>query len=148
MIFLRNLKIEDASELQKYGYSGMSAEQVEALICDWGQKQFDGKYFEMFAIISDEKIVGTISLYQHSLEVVSIGPEVFDEYRRKGFAKKAMMLACQMAKEKGFKIVSQQIRTDNAASIALHRSLGFETNGIVYTNSKGNKVSIYLKCLI
>ena len=148
MIFLRNLKVEDASELQKYGYSGMSAEQVEALICDWGQKQFDGKYFEMFAIISDEKIVGTVSLYQHSLEVVSIGPEVFDEYRRKGFAKKAMMLACQMAKEKGFKIVSQQIRTDNAASIALHRSLGFETNGIVYTNSKGNKVSIYLKCLI
>ena len=148
MIFLRNLKIEDASELQKYGYSGMSAEQVEALICDWGQKQFDGKYFEMFAIISDEKIVGTVSLYQHSLEVVSIGPEVFDEYRRKGFAKKAMMLACQMAKEKGFKIVSQQIRTDNAASIALHCSLGFETNGIVYTNSKGNKVSIYLKCLI
>ena len=148
MIFLRNLKIEDASELQKYGYSGMSAEQVEALICDWGQKQFDGKYFEMFAIISDEKIVGTVSLYQHSLEVVSIGPEVFDEYRRKGFAKKAMMLACQMAKEKGFKIVSQQIRTDNAASIALHRSLGFETNGIVYTNSKGNQVSIYLKCLI
>ena len=148
MIFLRNLKIEDTSELQKYGYSGMSAEQVEALICDWGQKQFDGKYFEMFAIISDQKIVGTVSLYQHSLEVVSIGPEVFDEYRRKGFAKKAMMLACQMAKEKGFKIVSQQIRTDNAASIALHRSLGFETNGIVYTNSKGNKVSIYLKCLI
>ena len=148
MIFLRNLKIEDASELQKYGYLGMSAEQVEALICDWGQKQFDGKYFEMFAIISDEKIVGTVSLYQHSLEVVSIGPEVFDENRRKGFAKKAMMLACQMAKEKGFKIVSQQIRTDNAASIALHRSLGFETNGIVYTNSKGNKISIYLKCLI
>ena len=148
MIFLRNLKIEDASELQKYGYSGMSVEQVEALICDWGQKQFDGKYFEMFSIISDEKIVGTVSLYQHSLEVVSIGPEVFDEYRRKGFAKKAMMLACQMAKEKGFKIVSQQIRTDNAASIALHRSLGFETNGKVFSNAKGNQVAIYLKSLI
>ena len=148
MIFLRNLKIEDASELQKYGYSGMSAEQVEALICDWGQKQFDGKYFEMFAIISDEKIVGTVSLYQHSLEVVSIGPEVFDEYRRKGFAKKAMMLACQIAKEKGFETVSQQIRIDNAASIALHCSLGFETNGNVFSNAKGNQVAIYLKSLI
>ncbi len=148
MIFLRNLKIEDASELQKYGYSDWSREQVEALICDWGQNQFDGKYFEMFAIISDEKIVGTVSLYQHSSEVVSIGPEVFGEFRRKGFAKDAMIHACQIAKEKGFKIVSQQIRTDNAASIALHCSLGFETNGIVYTNSKGNKVSIYLKCLI
>ena len=59
-----------------------------------------------------------------------------------------MIIACQKAKEKGFKIVSQQIRTNNAASIALHSSLGFETNELVYTNAKGNQVSIYLKCLI
>lgn len=148
MMLLRNFEKEDASELQKYGYSEISVEQVEALICDWSKKQFGGKYFEMFAIVSDEKIVGTVSLYQHSSEVVSIGPEVFVEFRRQGFAKEAMMCACQMAREKGFKIVLQQIRTNNAASIALHRSLGFETSGLVYTNSKGNDVSIYLKCLI
>lgn len=148
MILLRNLKKEDASELQECGYSDLSTEQIEALICDWDKKQFNGKYFEIFAIVSDEKIVGTISLYQHSSEVVSIGPEVFCEYRRKGFAKEAMVCACQMAKEKGFKIVSQQIRTNNAASIALHCSLGFETNEFIYTNAKGNQVSIYLKCLI
>ena len=64
---------------------------------------------------------------------MSIGPEVFGEYRRKGFAKEAMICACEMAKEKGFKIVSQQIRTNNAASIALHLSLGFETNELVFT---------------
>ena len=148
MILLRSFEKEDASELQKYGYSDLSAEKVEALICDWSKKHFDGKYFEMFAIVSDGKIVGTVSLYQHSSEVVSIGPEVFGEFRRKGFAKEAMIYACQMAREKGFKIASQQIRINNTASIALHRSLGFETNGFVYTNSKGNEVSIYLKCLI
>ena len=147
MILLRNLKKQDASELQERGYSDLSTEQVEALICDWNKKQFNGKYFEMYAIVSDEKIVGTISLYQHSSEVVSIGPEVFCEYRRKGFAKEAMICACKMAKEKGFKIVSQQIRTNNAASIALHCSLGFETNELVFTNTKGNQVYIYLKCL-
>lgn len=147
MIHLRNLKKEDASELQEYGYSDLSTEQVEALIYDWNKKQFNGKYFEMYAIVSDEKIVGTISLYQHSLEVISIGPEIFCEYRRKGFAKEAMICACQMAKEKGFKIVSQQIRTNNAASIALHCSLGFETNELVFTNAKGNQVYIYLKYL-
>ena len=147
MIILRNLKKEDASELQKYVYSDLSTEQVEALICEWYKKQFNGKYFEMYAIVSDEKIVGTISLYQHSSEVLSIGPEIFCEYRRKGFAKEAMICACQMAKEKGFKIVSQQIRTNNAASIALHCSLGFETNELVFTNTKGNQVYIYLKCL-
>ena len=148
MIFLRNLEKEDASELQEYGFSDLSTEQVEALICDWDKKQFNGKFFEMYAIVSDEKIVGTISLYQHSSEVVSIGPEVFCEYRRKGFAKEAMICACQKAKEKGFKIVSQQIRTNNAASIALHRSLGFETSELVFTNAKGNQVYIYLKSLI
>ena len=67
----------------------MSTEQVEALICDWDKKQFNGKYFEMYAIVADEKIVGTISLYQHSSEVVSIGPDVFCKFRRKGFAKEA-----------------------------------------------------------
>ena len=147
MILLRNFKKEDASELQEYVYSDLSTEQVEALICEWNKKQFNGKYFEMYAIVSDEKIVGTISLYQHSSEVISIGPEIFCEYRRKGFAKEAMICACQMAKEKGFKIVSQQIRTNNAASIALHCSLGFETNELVFTNTKGNQVYIYLKCL-
>ena len=147
MILLRNFKKEDASELQEYVYSDLSTEQVEALISEWYKKQFNGKYFEMYAIVSDEKIVGTISLYQHSSEVISIGPEIFCEYRRKGFAKEAMICACQMAKEKGFKIVSQQIRTNNAASIALHCSLGFETNELVFTNTKGNQVYIYLKCL-
>ena len=148
MVFLRNFKKDDVSELQEYGYSDLSAEQVEALICDWEKKQFNGKYFEMYAIVSDERIVGTISLYQHSSEVVSFGPEVFCKYRRNGFAKEAMICACQIAKEKGFKIVSQQIRTNNIASIALHCSLGFETSELIFTNAKGNQVSIYLKCLV
>ena len=148
MIHLRSFVKEDALELQKNGYSEFSSEQIKALICDWSKKEFDGKYFEMFAVVSDEKIVGTISLYQHSSEVISFGPEIFCRFQRKGFAKEAMMLACQIAKEKGFRIVSQQIRTDNVASIALHRSLGFETGGHIFTNNKGNQIYIYLKSLI
>ncbi len=148
MILLRNFQKEDAPSLQQHGYSTLTIEQIESLICDWDKKLFNGKYFEMFAIVSDGEIVGLISLYQHSSEVVSIGPEVFPEYRRKGFAKEAMLRAIQLAKENGFKIVSQQIRVNNTASIALHTSIGFETNGLTYTNSKGNQVAIYLKSLI
>ena len=148
MIFLRNFEGEDASYLYERGYSGLSKEQIEALICDWSKKEYNGRYFEMLAVVSDGKIVGMVSLYQHSSDVISIGPEIFCGYRRKGFAKKALSLACQIAKEKGFEMVSQQIRIDNAASIALHRSLGFETNGKVFSNAKGNQVAIYLKSLI
>ena len=147
MITLKNFVKEDALILQKK-YLELSIEQIEKLICEWNQKRVNNKYFEMFAVLFGEDIVGTISLYQHSSEVISIGPEIFESYRKKGFAKEAMRLACNMAKEKGYKIVSQQIRTDNTASIALHSSLGFETNGLTYINAKGNQVAIYLKCII
>ena len=147
MIILRNFVISDALSLQKISYSDLSVEEIESLICKWNEKQVNDKYFEIFAILLDEKIVGTISLYQHSKDVISIGPEIFEVYRQQGLAKEAMMLACSIAKEKGYKIVSQQIRTNNIASIALHSSLGFETNGSTYINGKGNQVAIYLKYL-
>ena len=147
MIILRNFTKSDALLLQQKEYSDLSLEEIEILIDEWSQKQVRNRYFEMFAVVWEDEIVGMISLYQHSTEVISIGPEIFKAYRRKGFAKKALACACDIAKEKGYKIVSQQIRTDNTASIALHASLGFETNGLVYTNSKGNRVAIYLKCL-
>ena len=148
MIVLRNFTKADAFALQRINHPNLSIEQIEALIHEWNLKQVNSKYFEMFAILLEENIVGTISLYQHSAEVISIGPEIFKPYRQKGLAKEAMICACTKAKEKGYKIVFQQIRTNNVASIALHSSLGFETNGLTYTNAKGNQVAIYLKSLI
>ena len=148
MVILRNFIKDDALFLQKSSYQNMSVEQIENLIDEWNEKRVNNKYFEMFAILADKNIIGTVSLYQHSTEVVSIGPEIFKSYRKKGFAKEAMINACNIAKQKGYKIVSQQILIDNTASIALHSALGFETNGFVYTNEKGNKVAIYLKSLI
>ena len=50
-------------------------------------------------------------------------------------------------KEKGYKLVSQQIRCNNIASLALHSSLGFETDGVTYINKKGNQVVTYTKRL-
>ena len=148
MIVLRNFTKADAFALQRIKHPNLSIEQIEALIHEWNLKQVNSKYFEMFAILLDENIVGTISLYQHSAEVISIGPEIFKPYRQKGLAKEAMICACTKAKEEGYKIVFQQIRTNNVASIALHSSLGFETNGLTYTNAKRNQVAIYLKSLI
>ena len=147
MITLRRFAIEDVPYLQER-YSNFSREQIEGMISEWNSGQFDGRYFEMLAIISDGCVVGTISLYEHSPKVVSIGPEVFEPYRKNGYGKEAMLQACGIAADREYKIVSQQIRTDNAASIALHLSLGFETSGAVYTNAKGNQVAIYLKSLL
>lgn len=148
MISLKNFTSADAPTLRRYTYPDMSVEQIKSIISKWNEKQCNGKFFEMFAIWHHETLVGSISLFQQSAEVISIGPEIFPSYQRKGYAKQALRFACAMAKEKGYKIVSQQIRVSNAASIALHKSLGFETNDIIYTNAKGNQVSIYLKSLV
>lgn len=146
MVSLRHFNDSDATVLSEL--AGVGVSEAAEMIRDWNSLAFHGRYFEMFAITSGGGIVGTISLYQLSDSVVSIGPEVFPEFRRRGFAKEAMLLAMDAAKSKGYKIVSQQIRSDNAASIALHKSLGFETDGYGYTNKKGKEVFIFLKSLL
>ena len=147
MVTLRNLKNDDATVLQQFQNINMSIEEIQNIICDWNKFEFQGRYFEMFAIINDGKIVGTISLYQKSDSVISIGPEIFSAFKRRGFGKEAMLIALDTAKSKGYKIVSQQVRSDNIPSIALHKSLEFETDGYGYINRKGKEVVIFLKAL-
>ena len=147
MIVLRNFRDTDASIFQEKHSRHLSLEEIKELFRKWNLREYEGKYFEMFAIIKDEDIVGRISLYQHSENVISCGPEIFEGCCRQGFAKEAMVLAMEISKTKGYKAVLQQIRTDNEASIALHNSLDFETDGYVYRNKKGNEVLIYIKVL-
>ena len=148
MIVLRNFVDDDAATFQEKHSKHLSIEEIRDMFRKWNVKEYEGKYFEMFAIVRDKEIVGRISLYQHSENVVSCGPEIFEEYRRQGLAKEAMTLALDIAKNKGYKIVLQQIRVDNVASIALHNNLGFETDEYAYRNKKGNGVCIYLKSLV
>ena len=147
VITLRNFLDSDAPIFQEKHSKHLSIEEIRDMFRKWNEKEYEGKYFEMFAIVKDEEIVGRISLYQHSKNVISCGPEIFEGYRRQGFAKEAMLLAMDIAKGKGYKVVMQQIRVDNVASVALHNSLGFETDGYVYRNKKGNEVLIYIKVL-
>ncbi|MBQ8431715.1 MAG: GNAT family N-acetyltransferase [Clostridia bacterium] len=147
MVTLFPFSLVDAPKIQKYLYSKVSMEVVEDMIAQWNTKEFQGRYFEMFAVRSEGRLVGSLSLYQHTREVISLGPEIFPDERRRGYAKEAMTLGLAKAREMGFKIVHQQIRVENTASIALHQSLGFETNGAEFVNAKGNRVVFYLLSL-
>jgi len=145
---LRNFEKQDALILSEKIYRNLQIEQIEDMICSWNTKQYDGKYFDMLAIVDDGVIVGMLSLYRLKDKTLHIGPVVFPEYRKKGFAKAAMTMAFDIAKELGCYTISQQIRLDNVASIALHTSLGFEKVGEPFVNSKGNEVCIYEKSLL
>ena len=147
MVSLRNFTNADAKEFQQKQATTMSLDELKAIFAQWGSKNYAGKYYEMFAVVKDGEIVGSISLYQLSKSVVSCGPEVFAAYRKQGIGKEAMLLAMDIAKNMGYKVVSQQIGRNNTASIALHEKLGFETDEYIYRNKKGNEVLIYIKPL-
>ena len=147
MISLRNFTNDDAEVFQQKQRMNVSLDEIKAMFAKWGEKAYAGKYFEMFAVVKDGEIVGSISLYQLSKSVVSCGPEVFEAYRKQGIGSEAMLLAMDIAKNMGYKLVSQQIGQNNAASIALHNKLGFETDEYIYRNKKGNEVLIYVKPL-
>ena len=145
MICLRKFEISDNELIA--ARLNLSTEKANSLINEWSAGFYNGSYFEMFAVQCEDAVVGTISLYKHSKTIVSIGPEIFEEFRRRGFAKAAMSEAIRIAKEREFEIVLQQVRTDNSASIRLHEALGFEKDNNTYINRNGNEVYLYLKAI-
>lgn len=59
----------------------------------------------------------------------SYGVAVSGNMRRRGVASSALMLLFETMKSRGFTACAVQIAPDNAASLALHRKLGFVQTG-------------------
>lgn len=147
MVLLRNFTIDDAEALRQLHYQNMSVEAVREIIRECNKLEYKGKYFEMFAVVSGDNILGELSLYEHSESVVSVGVEIFSEFQGQGFGKQAVISALKICRSNGYKIVCDQVRTDNVASIALHKSLGFESDMYKYKNQKNHDVYLFLKSL-
>lgn len=139
MVTIRNFTHEDAEALRQSLYPDMELSAISEMIDEWNSLVCCGKYFEMFAIVSDDKIAGYVSLNEHSKTVASIGAEVIAEERRKGAASEAISLLMQYASRKRYRIILDQVRRDNTASIRLHEKLGFESDGYVYRNQRGQE---------
>ncbi len=147
MIGLRHFCREDAETVRSKTVPEMHPDEVEGMIADWNAGVFEGRYFEMFAVTKDGRIVGSASVAERSQSAVSFGIEIFPEEQGKGIAPEAMRLLSEQAKEKGYRAVLDQVRTDNAASIRLHEKAGFESDGYAYRNRRGHEVVLYLKLL-
>ena len=146
MIFLRHFTPEDYSVIKKYQYPELDKTDVIKMISDWNTFYYHNQYFEMFAIESNKTLIGSISIYQHDIGVISTGIEIYMPYRKCGYALESMELALKYAKKKGYKKIVNQVKQDNMASIQLHKKLGFfiEKEEI---NSKGHAVLVFLKYL-
>lgn len=138
-MLLRSFTSDDWVVIQQYQYPNFSRFEIEKMISNWNLKEYDGKYFEMFAIVDAINIVGYVSLLEQENGYVSEGVEIFTPYKRQGFAYSAVLQLLQHAKEKGYRTVTAQVRQDNIASLALHNKLGF-TILSDFTNKRGHLV--------
>lgn len=125
-------------------YQGCTAEALSPMLAASVAQRHEGRYYEQFAVHADGCFVGTVSLFEHADGTVCDGVDIFPPFRRCGFAAKGLTLLMDVARARGYTVQTAQIRTSNAASIALHGKLGF-TPGEPWINRKGNEVRTWRK---
>ncbi len=147
MVSIRRFSESDLDAIRANLYPDMGDHDFRSMVQAWDSGSWQGKFFEMLGIFHDREIVGTISLYEHSKSVASIGIEVFESQRRKGYAYEANLLLLAHAKQLGYRVIVNQVRAENAASIRLNEKLGFESDFYIYKNKKDRPVFLFLKAL-
>ncbi len=125
---------------------GCAPEKLLPMLAESRAQRHESRYYEQFSIRMEGCVVGAASLYEQEDGTVSEGIEVFPTFRRCGFARQALSLLADAARTHGYAVLTAQVRTDNAASIALHQSLGF-TSGEPWINRKGREVITFTKGL-
>ena len=90
-----------------------------------------------FFILAHGRHAGGITVHSAKPPQFSYGIAIAREMRRRGIAKAALLLLFQEMKSRGFTQAVVQIEPDNAASLALHASLGF-----VRTQAHGDPITL------
>lgn len=155
-MILRNLTNDDAEYIisawstshRMLGYGiPDSREKLIQLINEWNTKIIDGKYYEMFAIIQEGTILGLLSLYEIDSKTISIGISIDQAYWRKRYASEALEIAFQILREKELYHIVSNCRSDNIASILLHKKCGFLFLYEDISKRSGGKIYRYEKYL-
>ena len=90
--------------------------------------KFIGKSAEdlRFFLLADGRHAGGITVHSVCGTAFSYGIAVASGMRRRGVARAALLQLFDLMQERGFTLVRVQVSPQNTASLALHRSLGFE----------------------
>lgn len=146
MISLRHFDFNDSAILKKYEYPNMSENEIKEIISEWNKLSHNGRYFESFAAVENDEIIGSFFTAEHENGRISIGPTVFPPFRKKGYAYAVMKMILTLAAEKGYKEAEGEVRIENTASIALHKKSGYEIEK-EFINKHGNKMYLFIKTL-
>jgi len=147
MVLIRHFSDGDIDIIRSNQYPESGEDEIRKMVHEWNARSYNGKFFEMFAVLHGKEIVGNVSLFELSRSIASIGAEIYPAFRRLGFAYEANLLLIDHAKQLGYKVIQNQVRIDNIASIRLNEKLGFETDQYEYKNKKDRAIFLFLKVL-
>ena len=146
-IAITPLSRADLPALTGTAYGDMPPEaKLKMLAESQNRRHGDGHYFEVFTLKAGETVVGLVNLYAQQPGAVSVGLDIREPFRRKGYATRAAAPLAALLTEKGFSVIRTHVRTDNEASLRLHEKLGFIRMGQDKTD-RGAKVIVFEKRL-
>lgn len=143
---LRHFGNGDVAEIRRLEYPDLSEKEISDLVSAWNKKSYNGRYFEIFAVTLDDRVIGNVSLYEYEAEIFTAGLMIYEPYRNRGYGRNALTLLAAKAKEKGLKALYAKIRADNVASKKVAEKVGFILSD-EQNDSKGNRVYIMKKDL-
>ena len=122
-----------------YGFGDKGQIDSCELIYAYSTSNYQGRFHKLSAIADNAQIVGYVSIIEQDDGVVSIGVEVYEPFRRKGYAYAGVSQMLTYANAMNYQTATAQIRKDNVASLALCKKLGFSVIG-ESVSSRGNPV--------
>ena len=145
-LYLSPISINEIEILDLTEYNNLTIEKRRLLVQDSEKEICRGDFFRFYLIKMQDETIGVINMCGHGTDDISVAPEIFKDFRNKGFATKSLNIAYDIAKEKGFKKVIAGIRIENIASQKLHEKLGFNYEG-KFTSKSGKIMKRYSKLL-
>ena len=139
MIYLRTFRPTDWQVITKYQHPDLMQEDAVKLIDQLNASTYQGKFHKLCAIADNDQIVGYVSMLEQDDGSVSIGVEVYEPFRRKGYAYLGVFQMLIFANALDYQIATARVRKDNTASLALFKKLGFSIIG-ESVSSRGNPV--------
>ena len=125
MIYLRSFRPTDWQVITKYQYPDLTQEDAVKLIDQFNASTYQGKFHKLCAIADNDQIVGYVSMLEQDDGSVSIGVEVYEPFRRKGYAYIGVFQILIFANALDYQTATARVRKDNTASLALFKKLGF-----------------------
>ncbi len=100
----------------------------------WREDQFflalrQKVFFAFGLFLENARLVGYISVYHLAGELEILNIAVSREQRRRGFGLRLLTEALRQGRERGLERAVLEVRTSNAAAIALYERLGFSLAG-------------------